>query len=994
MFLALVLGAVSCQDNFEGLDVNVNGEQRGHINVSLSEDTRANSAFGFDLSTLATDTGHQLRYILEIYLEGSDKVYRDIKFSDNTSVSFPVSIVPNRKYTFAVWADIVKEDANREDGANADLYYDTSKGLKNISIIDHEWNAMDEKRDAFTNFATLETGNLSEVNSIILTRPFAKIRVVTNDIESILAKGIEPKSAKVTYTQPVYRHFDATTATASDAVSKEHTYTTFLYSDNEGEMTLFTDYLLVNETYTTKFDIDVFSDENCTNSIKQNSFDTEISLARNKVTTIKGNILTDGNISDTTKPANNEIWYTNGSTTEPTTPYNTDVFGANIVSNTFDAVKECWVIKFDGDVTAIGPLAFAWCDSLTSITIPDNVTSIGEDAFSCCSGLTSVTIPDSVTTIGDDAFWDCSSLTSVTIPDSVTEIGYGAFCNCSSLREFNGKYASEDGRCLIIDGILNSFAPAGLTEYTIPNSVTEIGKWSLYNCSSLTSVTIPDSVITIEDGAFCECSNLTSVTIPDSVITIKEHAFDECSSLTTVEIGNSVTTIGNYAFNECSGLTTVEIPDSVTTIGEYAFALCNSLTSVTIPDSVTTIEESAFRNSKNLTSVTIGNGLTTIEFSVFCGCSNLTNVTIGNSVTTIGDQAFCDCSNLTSVNIPDSVITIGWAAFSECNSLTNLNIGNSVTTIEDWAFYECSSLTTIDIPNSVTTIGDGAFCDCSSLTSATIGNGVTNIESYAFDYCVNLTSVYCKATTTPNAILDFDGYWDAFDYNATGRKIYVPAESVEAYKSAEHWSEYADDIIGYDFENGVVAPTKPANNEIWYTNGSTTVATTPYRPWGFNATIKSNTYDTTKECWVIKFEGNVTEIVGAFTNCSGLTSITIPDSTTVIGYETFCNCNNITKVNIPDGILAIGDIAFYGCSSLTNVTIPDGINWIGTKAFQNCSSLTSVYCKATTPPEGYSNMFDDNAPGRKIYVPAESVAAYKSAEYWRDYADYIEGYNF
>ncbi|MBO7312724.1 MAG: hypothetical protein J6U48_00700, partial [Alistipes sp.] len=75
-------------------------------------------------------------------------------------------------------------------------------------------------------------------------------------------------------------------------------------------MTLFADYLLVTETFATKFDIDVFSDENCTTSIKQNSFDTEISLVRNKVTTIKGSILTDGNITNTLKPANNEIWYT------------------------------------------------------------------------------------------------------------------------------------------------------------------------------------------------------------------------------------------------------------------------------------------------------------------------------------------------------------------------------------------------------------------------------------------------------------------------------------------------------------------------------------------------------------------------------------------------------------------------------------------------------------------------------------------------------------
>ncbi|MBO7311238.1 MAG: leucine-rich repeat protein, partial [Alistipes sp.] len=168
----------------------------------------------------------------------------------------------------------------------------------------------------------------------------------------------------------------------------------------------------------------------------------------------------------------NEIWYTNGSTTEPTQPYNTSAFDTNIISNEYDAKKECWVIKFDGEVTTIGEDAFSCCSSLTSVTIPDSVTTIGEVAFYECSSLTSITIPDSVTTIGYAAFLDCSSLTSVTIPDSVTTIGEKAFLVCSSLREFNGKYASEDGRCLIIDGTLNSFAPSGLTEYTIPDSVT------------------------------------------------------------------------------------------------------------------------------------------------------------------------------------------------------------------------------------------------------------------------------------------------------------------------------------------------------------------------------------------------------------------------------------------------------------------------------------------------------------------------------------------
>ena len=280
---------------------------------------------------------------------------------------------------------------------------------------------------------------------------------------------------------------------------------------------------------------------------------------------------------------NNKIYYTNGSTTEPTTPHATDVFGANIVSNTYDAETECWVIKFDGEVTTIGSGAFDGCSSLTSVTIGDSVTTIGVCAFVLCSSLTSVTIGDSVTSIGECAFLFCENLVDITIPDSVTEIGGCVFAecynltsatigdgvdaiggcvfqNCINLVEISGKFASEDGRCLIIDGVLNSFAPAGLTEYTIPDSVTTIG-----------------------ERAFAYCSNLTSVTIGDSVTTIGDYAFYGCSSLTSVAIGNSVTRIGDWAFLDCSSLTSVTIPDSVTRIGKSAFKECNIDTIVCCP---------------------------------------------------------------------------------------------------------------------------------------------------------------------------------------------------------------------------------------------------------------------------------------------------------------------------------------------------------------------------------------------------------------------------
>ena len=302
-------------------------------------------------------------------------------------------------------------------------------------------------------------------------------------------------------------------------------------------------------------------------------------------------------------PESNEIWYTNGSTTEMTVPYSTSVFGANVVSNTYDIEKECWVLKFDGTVTLIGYRAFYECSGLTSVTIPDSVISIGNFAFAWCENLTSVTIPDRVTSIGNDAFNGCSSLTSATIPNSVTSIEAFVFKNCSSL-----------------------------TSVTIPDSVTLIGGYAFENCDGLTSVTIPDSVTSIKYWAFSGCTSLTSVTIGNGVTSIGGSAFLDCTSLKSITIGNGVTSIGGSAFKNCTslkafygkfasvdnrclivdgvlnsfapaGLTEYTIPDSVTSIGHSAFLGCSSLTSVTIPDSVTSIRFIAFNDCSSLTYV-------------------------------------------------------------------------------------------------------------------------------------------------------------------------------------------------------------------------------------------------------------------------------------------------------------------------------------------------------------------------------------------------------
>ena len=196
-------------------------------------------------------------------------------------------------------------------------------------------------------------------------------------------------------------------------------------------------------------------------------------------------------------------------------------------------------------VKVIGDLAFKWCNSLTSINIPNSVTMIGDEAFEWCDSLTNINIPNSVTTIGWYAFGGCKSLTNITIPNSVTTIGEGAFKDCDSLTNIN-----------------------------IPNSVTTIGKHAFSICESLIGINIPNSVTTIGEDAFMDCKSLTNINIPNSVTTIGDGAFSGCESLTNINIPNSVTTIGEYAFSDCDSLTSINIPNSVTTIGRGTFWNC------------------------------------------------------------------------------------------------------------------------------------------------------------------------------------------------------------------------------------------------------------------------------------------------------------------------------------------------------------------------------------------------------------------------------------
>lgn len=180
--------------------------------------------------------------------------------------------------------------------------------------------------------------------------------------------------------------------------------------------------------------------------------------------------------------------------------------------------------------------------------------------------------------------------------------------------------------------------------------------------------------------------------------------------------------------------------------------------------------------------------VTSIGIGAFSGCDKLFNVTIPNSVTSIGRAAFYNCRELVGVNIPNNVTKIDVGTFSECEKLSNIIIPNGVTSIGIFAFSNCRNLTEVVMPSELTSIGYLAFSGCYRLKEVIIPWRVTKIDDEAFDNCDSLASITVLNTTPPKLVRSNanEQIPRILDKSVS---VYVPAESVEKYKSAEGWKQ-------------------------------------------------------------------------------------------------------------------------------------------------------------------------------------------------------------
>ena len=522
-------------------------------------------------------------------------------------------------------------------------------------------------------------------------------------------------------------------------------------------------------------------------------------------------------------------------------------------------------------------------------------------------------------------------------------------------------------------------------------NLTTIGRETFMGCTGLTSIIIPDGLTSIGEYAFARCEGLTNITIPNNVTSIGDSAFRNCTGLTNITISNNVTSIGDSVFYFCTGLTSVTIPNGVTSIGNLAFKN-TGLTSVNIPYGVTSIGEFAFAGCKNMTSVTLPSTLKTISHLVFDECLRLTNITIPNSVTTLGNEVF-EQTGLTSITIPNSVTSIGYGLFYQCASLSSVTFAEplGISTISTGTFAGCSALTSLTIPSGITEIGDGGVQDCRNLRTVIIPDTVVSIRDSTFYLDTSLTEVWCYATNPPG----LGNY--AFYSIGSNSTLYVPSQSVSAYQSSE-WSNYFSNIL-------------PISTPVTYACQSIDANGQNYNPalqeYLYSKHIASNSGYTTMiealnlteiEARGLEGKTNLTSLVNilsnfpnlvkinnyAFRNCTNLRNVDIPRSVTYLGAMAFEGCTSLENCYLNRSqIDSLHASTFVGCSALTTVTLPSTLTYVGEWAFNKCNALIGIYCYATTPPEVYSGAFD-NKSNMTLYVPYESLSAYKSSS-WANY---------
>ena len=658
----------------------------------------------------------------------------------------------------------------------------------------------------------------------------------------------------------------------------------------------------------------------------------------------------------------------------------------------FNGCSSLTTVNLPERLTVIGGGSF-YNTNVNSITIPSTVTAIWNGAFQSCENLTSVSItdtaekPSQLTAIKGAAFRG-SSITSINFPDTVTSIDLGAFNETklvsvtlpagvktlttafqkiATLTEFN--FAADNQITSIPNQALDS---TGITSITIPSNVTTIGNRAFNGCSKLASVTFETNasgktaLTKIDYSAFAGTA-LTQFILPEtskSTLSFGYKMFAGCEKLTTVQLPKQVTSLAN-AFEGCYSITSLSFPDNENLSVEDGIIYNADKTAIqyvmkdiatanlVIPDGVTEIGAYAFIGQTSLKTVSLPAGLQSIGSYAFQNCINLEKVTFRTSDTTaeallaINSYTFGGCRSLKEiVNLPSTVQGINTYGFAGCTSLSKINsdeegtinlpagfttFGGSATSNSD-IFEGCVSIKKVIIPAGVTVIPAEAFQNCTGLQEVVFaeGSALTSIGNRAFE---NTTSL--KGFDMPDTV------------TTLGYGVFTNSGIESIHISTKLTTMNGQTFMGASKLKSIVLPEGLTKLDYNTFEGCTSLGAWDEEKQAYGEVVLPSTLS------VISYN--------VFKDCTSLTTITIPDSVTMLGQGSswststkslaFSGCTSLKTVNL-GGVTQIGNEAFLNCTSLVNIDLSNVTN-MNNNVFQGCTSLKSVDLSKLATPGNY-----------------------------------------
>ena len=622
----------------------------------------------------------------------------------------------------------------------------------------------------------------------------------------------------------------------------------------------------------------------------------------------------------------------------------------------------------------IGEAAFKACSNLTNITLPTSIKNIESSAFDCeklkniyyegtiedwCNinfndsimpsnpyplkfylrnanneweEVTSIEIPNGITEIGTNQFEGIAGITSVTIPNTIINIGKYAFSRCGKLCNIYYEGTIKDwinssltGEMFFSTTNSNHFYLRNtnneweeVIHLEIPNSIEKIGTNKFYGFNNIVSMLLSSSVNNIEDNAFFGCGRLVEV-YNLSNFNITAGSSDNGSIgyyakviHTTLEEESRLIEKDNYVF----------IKDNDNNY--YLVSYRGVDTELVLPSDIEgnnyEINQNAFKGCQNLTSITIPNKVTGVGISAFDMCIGLTNIFYEDSI-----EAWC------KIELKDSIFSTEASLFPKHFYIRNSN--------------EWEEVIHLEIPNSIEEIGYYQFFGFNNIVSITLPNSVLNIKEIAFENCYRLVEIFNQSNLTIIA-------------GGTGNG------SVGKYAKVVHSSMESNLIEKDNFQ--FIKDEKNKYHLISY-KGIETELVLPNDIEGSSYTIESLAFNDCSNITSIIIPSGIEAIsFGALFGCNNLVSITIPYLRTAhFGYLFGANDYKNSSLFVPDSLrevyitggTTIRSNAFSGCSSLTKITLPNSITSIGDNAFSGCSSLESI----TLPFVGASLNDKENA---------------------------------